>query len=149
MADPREQILVRLLAVAKGIDSTFDAKRNETRLPDTQNYVVLLDGEEVADASDPVARRSANAPRRVEMTPEVQFRAQARAEDVGTKLNLCRAKLIDAVLADAQLLALTLDGKSIRYEGARMVAERGRSMEGGIGVAFTFTYVLRPGQVAA
>lgn len=149
MADPREQILVRLLAIAKGIDSDFDAKRNETRLSETQNYVVLLDGEEIADPADPNGRRSANAPRRVEMTPEVQFRAQAKAEDIGTKLNLCRAKLIDAVLSDTQLLALTLDGKSIRYEGARMVAERGRSMEGGIGVAFTFSYVLRPGQLAS
>ncbi|RWN11759.1 hypothetical protein [Mesorhizobium sp.] len=148
MPDPREQILARLLAVAKGIDSAFDAKRNETRLPDTQNYVVLLDGEEVADTSDPAVRRSANAARRVEMTPEVQFRAQAKAEDIGAKLNQCRAKLIDAVMSDAQLLALTHNGQSIRYEGARMVAERGRSMEGGIGIAFTFTYVLRPGQVA-
>jgi hypothetical protein len=148
MADPREQILVRLLAVAEAVDPEFAARRNETLLPDTQKYVVLLDGEESGAPNDPNQRRSANAARRIEMTPEVQFRAQAKAEDVGTRLNLCRAKLIDAVLTDAQLLALTLDGQSIRYEGARMVAERGRSMDGGIGVAFTFTYVLRPGQLA-
>lgn len=149
MADPREQILVRLLAVAAAVDTSFEARRNETLLSNKQKYVVLLDGEENAVASDPTARRSALSPRRVEMTPEVQFRAQESAPEVGTVLNLVRAKLIDAVLADAQLLALTQDGQSIRYEGSRMVVERGNSMDGGIGVAFTFTYVMRPGQLAA
>jgi hypothetical protein len=83
------------------------------------------------------------------MTPEVQFRLQAKAIDVGTNLNAYRASLIKAVLTDTTLLALTANGRSIRYQGAMMAAERGRSMEGGIGVAFTFTYLLRPEDVTA
>lgn len=146
--DPREAILARLLIVAGGVDDTLEARRNETEISDSAlPAVILLDGEEIADDSDPEGR-PANAPRRVRMTPEVQFRLQKKAVDIGTSLNLLRAKLIDAVLTDATLLALTIKGQSIRYQGAMMAAERGRSMEGGIGVAFTFTYLMRPGSLA-
>lgn len=145
--DKREAILQRLLVVAAGIDAGFEAKRNETRLSEKQKYVVLLDGEENAVASDPT-RLTASSPRRVEMTPEVQFRVGAEADDIGTVLNRLRIRLIAAVLTDATLLGLTVNSHSIRYEGSNMVAERGRSMEGGIGVAFTFTYALYPGRVA-
>ncbi|RUU23689.1 hypothetical protein EOD10_04445 [Mesorhizobium sp. M7A.T.Ca.TU.009.01.3.2] len=110
--------------------------------------VILFDGEEVARENDP-AGRSALTFRHVDMTPEVQFRLEAKAEDVGTKLNLLRAKLIGAVLADTDLLALTVNLRSIRYQGSMTATERGRSMEGGIGVAFTFTYLMRPGQLSA
>ncbi len=141
--DPREAILVRLLAVASAA-SGLQERRNQTSLNDKQlPAVVLLDGEELAVEGDPEGR-SALAPRRVTMTPEVQFRVEAKADQVGTLLNDFRARLIYAVLSDAPLLALTVNGHSIRYLGSNMVAERGRSMEGGIGVAFAFTYVLRP-----
>jgi len=146
--DKREAILQRLLAVAKAVDETFEARRNETRLSDKQKYVVLLDGEETAMASDPVTGRAASAPRRVQMVPEIQFRVGAEAEDVGTILNRLRIRLIASVLTDATLLGLTVNNHSIRYEGSNMVAERGRSMEGGIGIAFTFTYALYPGRTA-
>jgi hypothetical protein len=147
MSDPREAILARLLIVASGVDETLSARRNETDISDSAlPAVILLDGEEIADENDPEGR-PANAPRRIAMTPEVQFRLQAKAANVGANLNLYRAKLIKAVLTDATLLALTVNGRSIRYQGAMMAAERGRSMEGGIGVAFTFTYLLRPGDL--
>lgn len=144
MTDPRELILARLLEVAGAIDPTLSPRRNEADLADTAlPAVVLLDGDEQADESDPEGRPLL-APRRVTMTPEVQFRIAAKAKDIGPNLNLWRAKLIHAVLTDATIASLTINDRGIRYRGSATVAERGRSMEGGIGVAFSFTYLLRP-----
>lgn len=145
--DPREAILARLLAVAAGVDAMLNACRNETTLNDKQlPAVVLLDGEETA-ASENRPARTALRPFIMRMTPEVQFRLEAKAAEVGTKLNVYRAALIKAVLSDSALLALTINGKSVDYLGSNTVVERGRSMEGGIGVAFAFTYELRPAQL--
>lgn len=147
--DPREAILARLLIVAGSVDASLAMRRNETDVSGSNlPAVVLFDGEENARDSDPQGR-TALTPRHVDMTPEVQFRLESKAQDVGTKLNLLRAKLIDAVLADSALLALTINTRSIRYQGSMTATERGRSMEGGIGVAFTFTYLLKPGELAA
>jgi hypothetical protein len=120
------------------------AFRNETLISKTDYpAVVLLDGEELADDNDP-AGRPALTKRRVTMTPEVQFRLGDTAELVGTRLNALRLKANDAVMADATLLALTLDGNSARYLGSRTVTERGEKVEGAIGCGFAFTYVLKP-----
>ncbi|RWB85916.1 MAG: hypothetical protein EOQ52_20405 [Mesorhizobium sp.] len=143
--DPREAILARLLELARSIDDSFEARRNETGLPDTSKYVVLFDGEEHAVGDIPGRRNAAEPPPQiVEMTPEVQFRLAAKAKDVGTALNALRIRLIAAVLTDPVLLALTVKGTSMRFAGSNTATERGRSMEGGIGVAFTFAYLLRP-----
>ncbi|ESY72522.1 hypothetical protein X740_33205 [Mesorhizobium sp. LNHC221B00] len=143
--DPREAILARLLIVAGEVDTTLSPIRNESD-PAAANLpaVILFDGEETARDTDPRGRTALTTPRLVDMTPEVQFRLKAKDDDVGTKLNLLRAKLIKAVMSDAQLLASTANGQAIRYQGSMTATERGRSMEGGIGVAFTFTYAMRP-----
>lgn len=143
--DPREAILARLLIVAGGIDTSLSAIRNESD-PAAANLpaVILFDGEETARDGDPAHRTPATTLRHVDMTPEVQFRLKAKDAEVGTKLNLYRAELIKAVLNDQTLLDLTVNKRSIRYQGSMTATERGRSMEGGIGVAFTFTYLLDP-----
>ncbi|RWH86450.1 MAG: hypothetical protein EOR77_21620 [Mesorhizobium sp.] len=148
--DPREAILARLLIVAGSVDTSLSQRRNETDVSGSNlPAVILFDGEENNAGEIPKRRLGGPpSPQIIEMMPEVQFRLEGKAPEVGTKLNLLRGKLIDAVLADSALLALTSNGVSIRYEGSRTATERGRSMEGGIGVAFTFTYLLRPGQVA-
>ena len=149
--DPREAILARLLIVAGGIDTTLQKIRNESD-PAAANLpaVILFDGEENSVGDTPKRRVGGRpSPQIIEMMPEVQFRLKGKDEEVGTKLNLLRAKLIDAVMADSALLALTINGISIRYQGSMTATERGRSMEGGIGCAFVFTYLLRPGKLAA
>lgn len=148
--DPREAILARLLIVAASVDTSFEARRNEASLPDTQKYVILLDGAEHAVGT--IAGRRSDAappPQMIEMTPEVQFRLAGKATDVGTDLNLLRINLIAAVMTDSTLLGLTVRRQSIVYEGSQTATERGRSMEGGIGVAFVFTYLLRAGYTVA
>lgn len=124
----------------------MNSYRNETLLDKTLlPAVVLLDGEELADDTDPETRPALTA-RRVRMTPEVQFRLETKAETVGTRLNALRAKVNIAVLSDTTLLSLTINGRSARYLGSRTVTERGEIVHGAIGCGFSFTYVLDPSQ---
>lgn len=142
--DNREGILARLLVIASGIDGVTNAYRNRDDIAETSRpAIVILDADEAADDSDP-GRRPATAPRRVSMTPEIYILLGAVPADVGTSINLLRARFVKAVMTDATLLALTLDSVGIRYEGCATGLARGRSMEGEMGVSFTFTYVMRP-----
>jgi hypothetical protein len=77
------------------------------------------------------------------MTPEVLILLGALPESVGTALNELRAKLVKAVLTDAQLATLTGPNGRVRYVGCSTHLGHGRSMEGSMGVQFAFAYVLR------
>ncbi|TGQ69519.1 hypothetical protein EN829_015030 [Mesorhizobium sp. M00.F.Ca.ET.186.01.1.1] len=148
--DPREAILARLLIVAGSIDTSLSLRRNETDVSGSNlPAVILFDGREESVGAVP-PRRPGQPPSPVHMAmmPEVQFRLEASATEVGTKLNLLRAKLIDAVMMDDALLNLTINKVAIDIEGSNTATERGRSMEGGIGVGFTFTYLMKPGSLA-
>jgi len=146
--DQREAILVRLLAVseetAKTVDSSFEGRRNEPDLPGTAKWVVVLDGDEIAEDADRDGRSPMETPRHIVMTPEVQFRLLAKSEDAGTSLNALRAALIPAVLGDTDLLDLSTGRSKIRYRGSVTVTERGKKLDGAISVAFSFHYVLKP-----
>jgi hypothetical protein len=147
LIDRREEILVRLLAVseaaARTIDPLFEGRRNEPDLPDTAKWVVVLDGDELAEETDPDGRTPLTTPRRVVMMPEVQFRLISSSENAGTRLNECRRVLLPAVLSDNELLELCRGKAKIRYRGATTVTERGRKLDSAIAVGFTFHYVLK------
>lgn len=141
--DHREAILSRLLEIAAGTEGVVKAYRNQDDIPEkSRPAIVILDGDEAADDSDP--SRPTNAPRRVGMSPEIYILLGSSPESVGSSINLIRARFVKAVMTDATLRGLTLDGDGIRYEGCATGLARGRSMEGEMGVSFTFTYVMRP-----
>lgn len=150
MADPRELILVRLIAVLEGVngaDGVRKVKRNELdQNESTLPLAVILDGDETADDSDPVSRPP-TAPRIMTMTPEIYIIVADKAATVGTKVNLLRSRVINAIAADAEIIALTKDREGGRYEGAASGLSRGRSMMGEVGLSFSFRYVLRPGSI--
>ncbi len=81
------------------------------------------------------------------MSPEVLILLGAKPETVGSALNALRAKLIKAVLSDAQLIALAGSNGYARYAGCSTHLGHGRSMEGSMSVQFSFAYVLRPEQL--
>lgn len=153
MIDLREEILVRLLAVAevaaKSVDSTFEARRNEPDLPGTAKWVVLLDGDEIAEPTDNDGRTPMTTPRHMVMTPEVQFRLLADARNAGTILNSLRAAVIPAVLGDSELLSLATGKIKIRYRGSTTLTERGRKLDGALSVGFAFHYILKPEDLEA
>jgi hypothetical protein len=147
LIDLREDILVRLLAIseaaARTVDAGFEGRRNEPDLPDTAKWVVVLDGDELAEETDPDGRTPLTTPRRIVMMPEVQFRLISSSENAGTRLNECRRALLPAVMGDSDLLALCRGKSKIRYRGATIVTERGRKLDGAIALGFSFHYVLK------
>ena len=68
----------------------------------------------------------------------------AKPEALGTAINILRARFVKAVLGDAELSSIVGTNGEIRYEGCATALARGRSMEGEMGVSFSFTYVLQP-----
>ncbi len=144
MTDRREMILVRLLEIAKGIDGIAAAFRNRDEISEKQRpAIAILDADEAADDADPMHRPS-RSPRRIAMTPEIYILLGAKPEELGTAINTLRARLLKAVLSDTQLGSIVGSNGEIRYEGCATALARGRSMEGEMGVSFSFTYVLRP-----
>ena len=144
MTDRREMILTRLLEIAVGVDGIVAAFRNKDEISERQRpAIVILDADEAADDADPNSRPS-RAPRRVAMTPEIYILLGAKPEDLGTAINTLRARFVKAVLGDAQLRLIVGSNGDLRYEGCATALARGRSMEGEMGVSFSFTYVLRP-----
>jgi hypothetical protein len=144
MTDSRELILVRLLEIAKGIEGIAGAFRNRDEISEKQRpAIVILDADEAADDADPTTRPS-RSPRRVAMTPEIYILLGAKPEELGSVINALRARFVKSVLGDSQLASIVGSNGDIRYEGCATALARGRSMEGEMGVSFSFTYVLRP-----
>jgi hypothetical protein len=147
MTDRREMILSRLLEIAKGIDGIAAAFRNRDEISEKQRpAIIILDADEAADDADP-AQRPSRAPRRIAMAPEIYVLLGAKPEDLGTAINILRARLVKAVLTDSQLGSVVGSNGEIRYEGCATALARGRSMEGEMGVSFSFAYVLRTNEL--
>ena len=147
MTDRRELILVRLLEIAKGIEGIAGAFRNRDEISEKQRpAIVILDADEAADDADPTTRPS-RSPRRVAMTPEIYILLGAKPEELGSVINAVRARFVKSVLRDSQLGSIVGTNGDIRYEGCATALARGRSMEGEMGVSFSFTYVLRPEEI--
>ena len=144
MIDRREMILSRLLEIAGSTQGIVAALRNKDEISEKQRpAIVILDADEAADDADPTTRPS-RSPRRVAMTPEIYILLGAKPEDLGTAINALRARFVKSVLGDSQLGSIVGTNGDIRYEGCATALARGRSMEGEMGVSFSFTYVLRP-----
>jgi len=142
--DKREAILVALLAVGKALFKNENAVRNEIDLPERRRPAfILLDGDESADEGGFGRNRPANGPIIMRMTPEVFILLGAKSPDVGSALNVWRAKVIKAVTNDPTLVSLTYQG-DIRYEGMATGLASGRTIEGEAGLSFSLAYVLRP-----
>jgi len=142
--DRREMILSHLLEIASVTEGVVAAFRNRDEISEKQRpAIVILDADEAADDTDP-GSRPARSPRRVAMTPEIYILLGAKPEDLGSTINTLRARFVKAVLSDTQLINIVGTNGDVRYEGCATALARGRSMEGEMGVSFSFTYVLRP-----
>jgi hypothetical protein len=147
MTDRRELILARLLEIARAVDGIESAFRNRDEIGDKQRpAIIILDADEAADDADP-GLRSPRSPRRIAMTPEIYIMLGTKPEYIGTSINTLRARLIKAILTDAELSLIVGSNGDIRYEGCATALARGRTMEGEMGVSFSFAYVLRPDEL--
>lgn len=144
MADPREQIMARLVQVAADVTGIRSVVRNivnwsGTTLP----AIAVLEGDEEADDEDKITR-TVMIPRRVRMVPQLVIAVGDVPEDVGTALNTLRARLMVAVLSDEELLALTINALGIRYLGTESDLALGRQMVGQFAMSFRISYWLDP-----
>ena len=146
--DKREQILQRLVEIAAAVPGINTAVRNQDELSERKRpAIAIFDADETADEASERQDHPGRAPNIVVMTPEVMILLGAAPATVGSSLNSLRAKLVKAVLTDAQLTALVGTNGRVRYAGCSTHLGHGRSMEGFMGVHFAFAYVLRPEQL--
>ncbi len=144
MADIREEILVRLLAIlGTGVERT---RRNSDDLSSkTGNAAVLHDGDEsITDL--PIQRNSRGDPRVlkdfVHMMPGITIIVGSSTEEVGTALNALRQFFLPAIINDATLISLVGPNGEIRYTGLTMETQAGENREGRMTLDFRFQYVL-------
>jgi hypothetical protein len=146
--DKREQILARLVAVAEGVPGVSTVTRNSDEISEHKRpAIAVFDADETTDEAAERQDHPGRAPNLVVMAPEVLILLGAPSTSVGTALNDLRAKLLKAVLTDAQLIDLAGPNGRVRYAGCSTHFGHGRSMEAAMGVQFSFTYVLRPEQL--
>jgi hypothetical protein len=146
--DKRELLLQRLVDIASGLPGIATVTRNQDEISEHKRpAIAIFDADETADETAERQDHPGRAPNLVVMTPEVLILLGAAPESVGTALNEVRAKLIKAMLTDTELIALTGPNGRVRYAGCSTYLGHGRSMEGSMGVQFTFAYVLRPEQL--
>jgi len=145
MIDVREQILARLEVTLGAVEVGVKCYRNRTDVPETARpCIILIDGDEEASAQD--LARHATFYRRVTAGPEIWILI-GLTEGVGSALNALRAKILHALLHDTTLKALLLDD-GVVYDGAHSALEEGRRIEGSMVLRISFTYLLRPSDLA-
>jgi hypothetical protein len=143
-ADVREAILARLQVLFAGIVGASHSFRNRLSIPDALLPAIsVLDGDETPDDSGYGKGRPANGPIVMYLRPEIYGFVDGEDSEVGPNVSALRASMLKAVLNDSTLLGLCLNG-DIRYEGFSSGLANGRSLEGELGLALCFVYVLRP-----
>ncbi len=148
MPDTREEILARLVEVVTSVPGAVQVLRNQLGLSETARpAIIILDADEAAEEEDLPGSRSADAPQRIAMTPELFVLVSHRAAGLGAELNTLRRRILRRVLTDGPLAALVGPNGSIRYAGCGTALALGRSMEGEMSLSFTFRYVLKPSKL--
>lgn len=154
MSDVREAILARLLEVvnAPALGISY-GQRNDLNLSE-QNLpaAIVLDGPEDVD-SNALDRRLPNlASMLVHMEPGINIVLQDKVANVGTLLNEVRVKIVNAILSDTALIALTGVGGnrsvgSMRYLGCAPAVAEGRMLQGQMVLRFRISYVFKPSEL--
>lgn len=149
MSFQRLAILQRLFEICDGVPNvksvTWDViSINDDQLP----ALAVLEGDEEASEDDP-ANRPIDAPRRVTMVPHIVIAGRRNLlgsppADIGVAVNTIYADLLKAIMTDATLAGLTLDGRGVRFIGMESDLAVGRMMQGQMAVKFGFTYGLVP-----
>src|SRR4051812_37571808 len=97
--DKREAVMVRLLAIAVGIEDA-ESSRNAALLDTSdQRRISVLEGDE--EVNEDFGNHEPDDKGIVVMIPQFLISCGARTRDVGTDLNRFRSRLIKAVLGDS------------------------------------------------
>jgi hypothetical protein len=150
MIDKREDILARLYAILLESHSgdAGAVVRNRGELPNNMRPAkYLMDGDEETDPRSENRGRPDRSPMLVNMKPVIYAAIEQRKpanEGAGEAVNEIRRDIIRAVLFDEQLKTIVGSNGSVAYAGCITDLERGRTMNGEIGLQFNIRYVLNP-----
>lgn len=161
--DRRVLILQELEALLGGLDielstgriaaGNFVRNRNELTA-EKRPGILLMDGDETPDPRVPPAptgRDTAISARMMMMRPEIYVVLDTRKPQnklLGEDLSIARSAIIVAVLKDKTLQQIVGSNGQIIYDGCVTDLARNRTMEGQIGIAFTFVYPFLPQEIA-
>jgi len=140
MAEPREAILNRLVAVCAAVPGVQAAVRNRLDAAALRRPAIIVhDGaEQLLDA--PQGERRSRL-QRMELSPGVTV--VVRGDDggeAGALMTLYRSRVLAAVLGDATLIGLVGSNGGIRYESATVAPPDAEAREYRITLELVFTY---------
>lgn len=142
MADIREALLARLVAVCVGVDGVKSVARNRLDVAALERpAVVVYDGVETL-RDQPLGMRFSELSR-VELSPAITVIVRAGSTDPGPLLSLYRSRVVVAVLSDATLRSSVGTNGSIRYEGCVVTPPDAEAKEHRLELSLTFTYAFR------
>lgn len=151
MADVREDILTRLVAVVATIPNIRLATRNNDDITEDQMpAAIVLDGDESLSGSPDLSARPSSMPSAIEMTPMIMILHQD--PNVGSEIGDLRRELIKRVLFDAELNEqIVKTGRNgngtIRYLGCDVGTAWLRDLHGAMTARFMFKYWLKPDEL--
>ena len=144
MSDIREEILDRLLIILGAVSDVSAVGRNDDSLSERQGTTIsLFDAGETTE--DLIG--SGKPPQsifRMTMEPEIIVTLGTTPEAVGQELNNLRARVLNAILTDADLYNLVGKNGEVRYLGCDTDLRRGRDLKGEMQLGFSITYVVNP-----
>jgi hypothetical protein len=156
MADTRELILVRLLAIAVAQADFVTAVRNRGLLStEARPAIVLMDGDETPVLTHGGRSNRARSGTIMALTPQVmQMKPElyitlpendpAIQETLGTLLNVKRRLLVRAIAEDEALLLLLGSNGNIIYNGCATDLKSGSSLKGQMRLDFLLNYTFFP-----
>lgn len=145
MTDQRERILSAIFTAMEDIAGFESCVRNRDQLPtEKRPALILMDGDEEARRDADGRGRVAGSPNHVIMKPEIYIVFDTRKpknEGLGQDMNAARATVLKRLLTDASITDLCVN---VFYTGCVTDLAKGRVMEGQLGLAIEYTYLLKP-----
>ena len=164
--DRRARILARLatllptltITLSSGVIPAENFVHNRNELPAGKvPGIILLDADEVKDQRALRLEPGRQLPpgcQMMRMTPEIYVVLDVRKgakqnENVGEDVGLARAAIISAVFADQALQDVCGANGEIVFDGLVSDLARNRTMQGQLGLSFTFAYPLFAKELAS
>lgn len=145
MADQREVILARLVALAAEIDGVNAVVRNTLDVAGlARPAVVIHDGTElVATAPDDIRARNSSL-QIMELSPLLMVIVRGGGSaDPGVLMSLYRSQIVAGILRDSAILAAIGTNGRVRYEGCAVAVPDAEAQEHRIELSLTFRYPFR------
>lgn len=141
MADPRENILNRLVAVCAGVTGIAAVARNKLDVPGiARPAAIIMDGAESRRETEMRPRRGW-AKQMMELRPEIRLRIRNdTGEDAGAQASVLRGRLVAAIYGDIQIREYVGTNGDIQFDEFSVDEPDPETREYRASLGMTFTY---------